>query len=325
MKKLLKITSCLALALGFAISFSANAQAQPQPVITDIDRLIGMKEMSGLVASRRQPGIFWTHNDSGNAARIYAFRYANAEFTMVGSYSLTGPKVGNVDWEDVSIGPGPDGLDWIYVADIGNNGQKRINSGSGALRIHRFREPTVSPTATNSPLLRVSLSSTDIETLFFAYAGSTNFNAEAFSLDPRSGDAFILTKRKRTDPRRPSKSYLFRFDSSVWGPYWLKESAIAPSSIRKFEPLALGEIPAPGDMVTAMDISPAGDRVAVLTYSTVSLYDTHGGPIGLETFYAPLASAPFRESQAEAVTFGRDGLVYVGSENSRRVRSFEWR
>src|SRR5437764_643295 len=30
-------------------------------------------ESSGIVASRRNPGLFWTHNDSGDGPFVYAF------------------------------------------------------------------------------------------------------------------------------------------------------------------------------------------------------------------------------------------------------------
>ena len=31
-----------------------------------------INEASGIVASRKNPGVLWTHNDSGNDAKIYA-------------------------------------------------------------------------------------------------------------------------------------------------------------------------------------------------------------------------------------------------------------
>ena len=33
-----------------------------------------IREASGIVASRRYPGIFWVHNDSGNPPALYAVR-----------------------------------------------------------------------------------------------------------------------------------------------------------------------------------------------------------------------------------------------------------
>src|SRR3954470_10281646 len=52
---------------------SGKSKFYSQPVrLADLeDRAI--KESSGIVASRRDPDIFWTHNDSGNSPTIYAF------------------------------------------------------------------------------------------------------------------------------------------------------------------------------------------------------------------------------------------------------------
>ncbi|GGT24852.1 WD40 repeat domain-containing protein [Streptomyces chromofuscus] len=71
-------------------------------------------ESSGLAASRRHPGVYWTHNDSDDGAYLYAVDSATGE--TVATLTLTG--VGRPrDVEAVSIGPG----DQIYVGDIGDN------------------------------------------------------------------------------------------------------------------------------------------------------------------------------------------------------------
>ena len=46
----------------------AGATDQP-PVKIDSEQLL---EGSGLAASRRPPGVFWTHNDPGDSARLFA-------------------------------------------------------------------------------------------------------------------------------------------------------------------------------------------------------------------------------------------------------------
>src|SRR5687767_4556689 len=70
-----------------------------------------ISESSGLVASRRHDGVFWTVNDSGNAPVLYAITRegkAIAEFPVDAK---------NVDWEDLAI----DDAGHLYVADVGNN------------------------------------------------------------------------------------------------------------------------------------------------------------------------------------------------------------
>ena len=48
--------------------FAALCAGTLKPAISgDVDRA-GLSELSGLVASRSQPGVLWTHNDSGDGS-----------------------------------------------------------------------------------------------------------------------------------------------------------------------------------------------------------------------------------------------------------------
>src|SRR6516162_10474875 len=85
-----------------------------------------LPEASGIVKSRRHPGIFWVHNDSGNAPLLFAVR---ADGRIVRRFRLAFP---NLDWEDIAI----DDQGHLYLGDIGNN--------SGLLRvrtIYQLDEP----------------------------------------------------------------------------------------------------------------------------------------------------------------------------------------
>src|SRR5688572_17490148 len=68
-------------------------------------------ESSGIVESRRHAGVYWTHNDKGNAAVIYAIR---RDGEMVGQFKVDAK---NDDWEDISI----DDDGHLYIARTGNN------------------------------------------------------------------------------------------------------------------------------------------------------------------------------------------------------------
>src|ERR1700741_3966146 len=61
-----------------------------------------ISESSGLVASRTTPGVYWTHNDSGDGPFIYAF---DTRGNSRGIFRVTGAQAR--DWEDIAIGPGP--------------------------------------------------------------------------------------------------------------------------------------------------------------------------------------------------------------------------
>src|SRR3954463_4778166 len=71
-----------------------------------------LPEASGIVKSRRHPGIYWVHNDSGNSPSLYAIR---RDGTIVREFRLSVP---NVDWEDIAV----DDEGHLYLGDIGNNG-----------------------------------------------------------------------------------------------------------------------------------------------------------------------------------------------------------
>ena len=79
-----------------------------------------IREASGIVASRRNPGVLWVHNDSGDMARVFAIT-ASGEF--LGVCNIAGATAR--DWEDIAIGPGPDpDQHYLYLGDIGDNQAK---------------------------------------------------------------------------------------------------------------------------------------------------------------------------------------------------------
>src|SRR5262245_49971144 len=108
-----------------ADSFSPGVEAFKLPLSLD--------EVSGMEQSRANPGVFWVHNDSGDKPRVYAVSRAGA---LLGTYTLQGASA--VDWEDMSIGPAPNGSYYLYMADIGDNNARRRS-----IKIYRVLEPAV--------------------------------------------------------------------------------------------------------------------------------------------------------------------------------------
>lgn len=77
-----------------------------------------LTECSGVVASRRQPGLFWTHTDGGGPKKQILFGVRRSgqlvkEFRVVGAVLQ--------DWEDIAI----DETGQLYLADLGNNNGRR--------------------------------------------------------------------------------------------------------------------------------------------------------------------------------------------------------
>ena len=76
-----------------------------------------IREASGLVASRRYPGVFWVHNDSGDTARVFAMSTSGRHLAEV---QLLGVEAN--DWEDMAIVAAPDGgPDRLVIADMGDS------------------------------------------------------------------------------------------------------------------------------------------------------------------------------------------------------------
>lgn len=70
-----------------------------------------VRESSGVVASRRYPGVLWTHSDSLNEPKLYAVDETGKTLSAVPIAAL------NRDWEDLAI----DDNGHLYIGDIGNN------------------------------------------------------------------------------------------------------------------------------------------------------------------------------------------------------------
>src|ERR1017187_550802 len=101
------------------ISFAAPSFAKA--VTNGMVNIPLLTEASGIAASRNNPGVLWTENDSGNAPVVYAI---DSQGRNLGTYALPG----NTDNEDIGIGPGPvTNVSYLFVTDIGDNNSVRAS------------------------------------------------------------------------------------------------------------------------------------------------------------------------------------------------------
>ena len=91
-----------------------------------------LTESSGVAASRRQPGILWTMNDSGDDAWIFATDTLGRDH---GAFLVAGAE--NRDWEAITLGPCGN-RDCLYIADTGDNGMDQESA-----RVYRVPEPSI--------------------------------------------------------------------------------------------------------------------------------------------------------------------------------------
>ena len=118
----------LAVAPAVLLSVLTACGAQPKAVpkprqVADEVQLIGriqhplLTESSGVVVSRTNPAVFWTHNDGGGKRQVlYAMTRTGAP---IAEYRVTGALL--EDWEDIAT----DGQGHLFLADTGNNDVKR--------------------------------------------------------------------------------------------------------------------------------------------------------------------------------------------------------
>lgn len=242
-----------------------------------------LKEASGLIASRVNPGIFYTHNDSGGLPIVYAFDRAG---TIKAQIELVGAT--NVDWEDIAIGPGAAAGTWdVCVGDIGDNKCTRRS-----LTLYRFRDEILKPNRDSKPAV-IQVKPTLVE---FRYEDGP-CDAEALAVHPSTGDGYIIQKRGG------GPAAVYRIPAP-----WKSEGV---QNLQRIGEMRFPEAAPIQTLVTAADFSPDGCRLVVRTYLCGWIWSLPAKtpPDDVLTL---IRAMPVRidlsaEKQGEAVCFSSDG------------------
>ena len=242
-------------------------------------------ESSGLVASRRNPGLYWTHNDSGDGPFVYC---VGGRGESCGVWQVTG--AGARDWEDVAAGPGPEpDRSYLYIGDIGDNlgDQEQVT-------VYRVAEPAVAPGA--APASRSAPAPTEgAEALRLRFPDGPH-DAEALLVHPQSGDLYVVTKEP------PSGVYVARAPLSEGSSIALARVAVVGE----------GEEGSRTGLVTGGDISPDGSRVALCTYREgYELAAPAGRPFDDVWRQAPARFGVGSRTVGEAIAYRLDGRALL--------------
>lgn len=162
--------ACAALALVSGGAVPAAADSGPSSAFTISDPRI--TEASGLAASRRHPGVYWTHNDSSDGPYVYAVDSATGK--TVARVTMRGVRPRDV--EAISIGRDGD----LYVGDIGDN----LDGAWSEVWIYRFREPA-----------RLRDQAVNVTRYTVRYDAGPR-NAEALMVQPQTGRVYIASKNE---------------------------------------------------------------------------------------------------------------------------------
>lgn len=144
---------------------------------------VTMSEASGLGWSIKNPGMIWSHNDSGHTNTFFLLDASTGE--IVARYKIGGTN--NLDWEDMEVAVGPiEGESYIYVGDVGDNDQKRPEYS-----IYRFPEPVFEEAHRGQ---NINLTDLDVDRIRFQYPDGSK-DTESLLVDPLTNDIFLVTKR----------------------------------------------------------------------------------------------------------------------------------
>jgi hypothetical protein len=246
-----------------------------------------ISESSGIIPSRLWPNVLWTHNDSGDPARIFAIDLeGNPIFpSFLDEDTYNGLRIGNavnVDWEDIATDENGN----LYIAACGNNANMRRD-----LAIYKLPEPDP----------RTAILTRYSEIYPFSWPDQKRFPPEERNFDCEAifwanGTLYLLSKH-----RSDTMTKLYKFDTLE------HDVQSTPSLIDSFE--IMGQ-------VTAADATRDSRKIAVLTYDNIWVFernieDEDGWIRGKKYFFKTI-----RENikQCEAIAFKDSETLLITNE-----------
>ncbi|MBT3169192.1 MAG: hypothetical protein HN952_06440 [Candidatus Cloacimonetes bacterium] len=237
-------------------------------------------ESSAIVKSRVWENVYWTLNDSGGKNRIFPFN-ENGEILRAKWYDENEGGVYiddavNIDWEEMAT----DNNGNLYIGACGNNDNLRRD-----LAIYILKDPF--PTSTGK--------TRTFQTINFHYPEQTTFPATPNNFDSEAifwakDNLYLLTKH-----RADTKTVLYKF------------AQMNPLENNPLTKMASFDI---GGMVTAADASPNGEKLAILTYNAVWLFENEND----DYFKGKISWLPIYAKQCEAICFDADTLVITNEQ-----------
>ena len=242
-------------------------------------------ESSGIVRSRLWPEVLWTHNDSGDSARIFPVK---KDGSIISPSWSDQPYEGvilldavNVDWEDIAI----DKNNNLIIGAFGNNGNARRD-----LAIYILAEPNPYERYNTRILFKIP----------FVYPDQKEFppkkrNFDAEALFYAKDKLYILSKNRADDYTK-----LYRFDSTKTDAVNVL-TLISSFNIR--------------NQVTAADANSDGSQIAVLTYRAVWLFESQDDSD--DYFNGRISWLPIKNGKiCEGICFYDDSLIISNEQRS---------
>lgn len=214
-------------------------------------------ESSAAVMSQTQPGVFFTINDSGNAAILFAVDTTGA---ARGRWRVQGAS--NIDWEAATLTRCnatsaevvPNSAHCLVVGDVGDNAAAR-----STVTLYQISEPEATAGSVDGEV--------QAQPLVFRYPDEKPHDVESIYAGP-DGTVYLITKRALKDAAgklRPSLVFAIAASS------WLKRDTVVAEFVDSL-PIVPGS--SPDRRLTDASLSPDAKLLAVRTYGQVYVLAT---------------------------------------------------
>lgn len=240
-------------------------------------------EASGMVEGMNNPNMFWTHNDSGNAAELFLIDKAGKIQTTIHL-----PTLKNRDWEEVAVGS-ENGKNYIYIGEIGDN-----KAQYEFKYLYRIEEPVLSSTITDTTI-------TKVDSIKFNLSDGIR-DTEAFIIDPLTNEVYIFSKRE------PNVN-LYKFSLPT-----VVNPTAALSAKRVLEKM-------PFTLVVAADISVDGTEILIKNYDNIYYWKRETTESVEEALKRSPVVLPYTpEPQGESIAFDRAGTGYYTLSEQKKKK-----
>ena len=262
---------------------TTTASLNCQSTTTTISLPEELEETSGVTVSLSQPDVLWTHNDDGSVLTAM-----NSVGEIISRIRIR-PSL--TDWEDIATSSCAGGKSCLYLADTGDNLERR---SAGEVSIRRLEEPDL-----DSPNFRVTLNQQipELDTdVFPVRLPDGPRDIEALLVLP--GEDIYVSTKGRNGPVA-----IYRY------PPPLRPDTVTLELVQELSPGAR-VIPR---QVTGGSVSPEGDILALRTYESLQFFEFVADTlVPIKDGHIDLR--PLLEAQGEGIAIGPGGLLVLTSE-----------
>lgn len=239
-----------------------------------------LDESSVVAVSLQNDGVYWTHNDTGR--RLFG---VDASGAVVAEYTLD---VALGDWEDIAVQTCAGGGSCLYLADVGDNYERRE---PGQIRIVRVPEPTIERTGGKAPM-----GDTLATEVFPMELPGGPHDIEALIVLP--GEQVYMVSKGRNQPVT-----VYRYP----GPLRADTTLLEEVQFLSERPRFLSR------QISGAAVDPETHVVAVRSYGAIQFFVMRGDSLA-HLVGRDVSLLEFQQGQGEGVGIGLGGLMALTAE-----------